>query len=133
MNSNLPLKKRIPPVPVQDRRKAQKSVSAFGVAEHAARGLPVCLREFSMYDCLSQELQLSHAAPQALPLLGYISPLNLSLPLPPSSVNPCCCSGCAMGLCYLPRRPQPPACSLLPHAPWVMSHTAYIHGQNFPL
>lgn len=106
VNSNLPLKRRIPPAPVQDHCKAQKSISAFGVTERAARGLAICLCELFMYDCLLHELQLSHSAPQALPLLGYISPLNLSVSLPPSSVNPCCCSGCAIWLCYLPRRPH---------------------------
>lgn len=73
VNSNLPLKRRIPPAPVQDPCKAQKSISAFGVAERAARGLAICLRTFYV--------RLPLARITALPL----SPTSSASPRLPSA------------------------------------------------
>lgn len=70
-------------MPVQDPRKAQSSVWSLG----ALPGPAVCVREFLTYDRVSQEWQRSHAAPQALPLLGCTGPLSSSLPLSPSRVR----------------------------------------------
>lgn len=51
-------------MPVQDSHKAQSSISAFGAG--SALGLPVCLREYFMYNRVLQESQRSHTDPQAL-------------------------------------------------------------------
>lgn len=122
VNSNLPVKRRIP--------------RCLCRAPRRCRGASQCLesgsaaREYFMYNPISQEWQCSHTAQQALPLLGCISPLSWSLPLSPSRVSPCCCCTCAVGLCCLPRQPQPPPWCPRPCAPWVMSHPASMHGKK---